>query len=123
VKRVSVVFTVILSLFCTEVALGFTMTSPFGWRNHPVTEKSNFHRGVDIKARRGTPIMALFIGEVIWANWRRGYGKTVLLYMGCKPQFSGVMMKNVTKIWGWNAKRCYIFFYPFKSAILANAAF
>jgi murein DD-endopeptidase MepM/ murein hydrolase activator NlpD len=81
-KRISVILIVIFILVWAETALAFTVTSPFGWRNHPITGKRHFHRGVDIKARRGTTIIALFAGEVIWANRHQGYGNTVLLDHG-----------------------------------------
>jgi len=37
------------------------------------------HKGVDIAAPRGTPIKASAEGEVVFAGWSRGYGKTVLI--------------------------------------------
>jgi murein DD-endopeptidase MepM/ murein hydrolase activator NlpD len=37
------------------------------------------HQGVDIAAPRGTPIEASADGEVVFAGWSHGYGKTVLI--------------------------------------------
>jgi murein DD-endopeptidase MepM/ murein hydrolase activator NlpD len=83
-KRSSVVLMAILTLIWAAATLGFTVTSPFGWRNHPVSGKRQFHRGVDIKAPHGTPIVAMFAGEVVWANRHQGYGLTVLVdHGGC----------------------------------------
>lgn len=49
-------------------------SSPFGWRN------GSFHEGIDISAKRGTPIYASHGGEVIFSsNDLRGYGKTVVI--------------------------------------------
>jgi murein DD-endopeptidase MepM/ murein hydrolase activator NlpD len=71
-----------LVLILAQPAMAFTVSSSFGWRKHPVTGKRHFHRGIDIPARRGTIVVALFAGEVILANRRRGYGNTVLLNHG-----------------------------------------
>lgn len=56
-----------------------TVSSPFGWRIHPVTGKRHFHTGIDIPANYGTKIIALFDGDVVWAETHQGYGSTVLL--------------------------------------------
>jgi len=40
------------------------ITSPFGWRTHPVTSKKGFHVGIDIGARKSTPIKAWKSGVV-----------------------------------------------------------
>lgn len=52
------------------------VTSPFGsrWRRH--------HTGVDIAARRGTPIRAARDGRVVRAGWYGGYGLVVVVDHG-----------------------------------------
>jgi murein DD-endopeptidase MepM/ murein hydrolase activator NlpD len=40
------------------------------------------HTGVDIGARRGTPVHAPAAGTVAFAGWRRGYGRTVVIDHG-----------------------------------------
>ena len=40
------------------------LTSPFGWRTHPVHGGRRFHRGVDIGAARGTKVYAIANGQV-----------------------------------------------------------
>lgn len=52
-------------------------TSSFGWRTHPITGASNFHRGVDITAAEGTPVAAFASGEVVRAGWDDSYGNYI----------------------------------------------
>lgn len=42
----------------------FTLTSDFGYRNHPITEELDFHRGIDLAAPQGENIYSSFFGEV-----------------------------------------------------------
>ena len=50
------------------------ITSPFGYRIHPITKKKGLHNGVDIAAAEGTPIAAAFNGTVeeVGSNSVRG---------------------------------------------------
>lgn len=48
--------------YCTP--LNGEMTSPFGWREHPVTGAEAFHYGVDIAAEDGTAIACFADGTV-----------------------------------------------------------
>lgn len=41
-----------------------TLTSPFGYRTHPITGKTDFHTGVDLAAPQGTPVAAAWMGVV-----------------------------------------------------------
>lgn len=40
------------------------LTSPFGWRVHPVTGKWKLHQGIDLAMPVGTPIQAIGPGAV-----------------------------------------------------------
>ena len=51
------------------------MTSPFGWRVHPVLKVRKFHNGVDFAAPRGTPIYAAEDGTIDAIGWRGNYGR------------------------------------------------
>ncbi len=50
------------------------ITSPFGYRVHPITKKYGIHNGTDLAAKEGTPIAAAFNGKVeeIGSNSVRG---------------------------------------------------
>lgn len=56
-----------------------TVTSPFGWRIHPIFGNARFHYGSDLGAPMGTPVVAAFSGQVDVASFLRGYGLTVVL--------------------------------------------
>ncbi len=51
-------------------------------RKHPVLNRIRAHKGVDYAAPKGTPIKAAGDGKVVFAGWKRGYGKTILLQHG-----------------------------------------
>lgn len=63
-------------------ALAFTVTSPFGWRVHPISGEQKFHTGIDIAADEGTPIPVLWDGQVVYADWYDGYGYAVITAHG-----------------------------------------
>lgn len=46
-------------------------------RMHPILKKSRPHLGIDYAAPRGTPVVAIGSGKVIFAGWINGFGKTV----------------------------------------------
>lgn len=58
------------------------ITSPFGWRRHPIFKSRSFHTGVDIGAPNRTPIRAANSGKVVFAGWYGGYGKVVIVNHG-----------------------------------------
>lgn len=41
-----------------------------------------FQSGIDIKVKRGEPVRSVFRGEVIFAEWLRGYGNLVIIDHG-----------------------------------------
>ncbi|NJM76211.1 MAG: M23 family metallopeptidase [Acaryochloridaceae cyanobacterium RU_4_10] len=60
-----------------------SITSPFGWRIHPIHGDSRFHSGVDFGVDMGTPIQAADGGKVTFAGWDdRGCGKTTIIQHG-----------------------------------------
>lgn len=64
------------------VAGPYRISSTFGTRHHPVKHKRSFHYGIDIAARAGTPIVSVAPGRVVYAGWRRGYGRVVEIEHG-----------------------------------------
>jgi murein DD-endopeptidase MepM/ murein hydrolase activator NlpD len=50
------------------------ITSPFGYRIHPIFKVRRFHYGVDYGAPRGTPIYAAADGVIKFAGLKGGYG-------------------------------------------------
>ncbi len=55
------------------------ITSKYGYRIDPFTGRYEFHEGVDIKAPWGTRVRATADGKVIYAGWKGGYGKVVIV--------------------------------------------
>lgn len=55
------------------------ITSPFGWRIHPISGDHRFHAGTDLGAPMGTPVLAAMAGTVTLADSLGGYGLTVVL--------------------------------------------
>ncbi|MEN9231051.1 MAG: peptidoglycan DD-metalloendopeptidase family protein [Thermostichus sp. DG02_5_bins_236] len=62
--------------------VGGPITSPFGWRVHPIYRTRRFHAGIDFGVPTGTPVRAADRGTVIYAGWYGGYGNTVIINHG-----------------------------------------
>lgn len=58
--------------------LGY-VTSPYGYRVHPITGAKDLHRGMDIGAASGTPIKAIQDGRVVSAGDAGAYGLCVVI--------------------------------------------
>ena len=56
------------------------ITSDFGLRSDPFTEKATYHKGLDIAVNTGTPVMAAASGKVIRAGYEKGgYGNFAVI--------------------------------------------
>jgi murein DD-endopeptidase MepM/ murein hydrolase activator NlpD len=58
------------------------VTSGFGHRLSPFTGTLQMHDGLDIGARRGTPVKSSAEGIVIYSGWKSEYGKLVTIDHG-----------------------------------------
>lgn len=55
------------------------ISSPYGFRIHPILGYRFFHTGIDIANIKGTPIYATADGKVILAGWEIGYGNVIVI--------------------------------------------
>ncbi len=55
------------------------VTSAFGWRRDPFTNKLKFHQGVDLRAAYGQEVQAAGAGTVVFSGDQGGYGTTVVV--------------------------------------------
>ena len=55
------------------------VSSPFGYRIHPVLGVKKLHTGIDIPAPTGTPAVAVANGTVIYSGVQGTYGNTVMI--------------------------------------------
>ncbi|NBD26672.1 murein hydrolase activator EnvC family protein [Paenibacillus glycinis] len=58
------------------------LSSPFGYRIHPITGAKKLHTGMDMAVPKGTPIYAAESGVVIVAQWWSDYGNCVIIDHG-----------------------------------------
>jgi murein DD-endopeptidase MepM/ murein hydrolase activator NlpD len=57
------------------------ITAKFGYRIHPITKKRKFHRGIDLKAKRRTPIYVTADGVVrfVQSKNKGAFGRVVIV--------------------------------------------
>lgn len=58
------------------------ITSPYGYRTHPIFGTTIYHSGIDIGVDYGTPVHAADGGTVVEAGWISGYGYAVVIDHG-----------------------------------------
>lgn len=59
-----------------------SITSPFGWRKHPIFGIRRFHTGIDLAGPNHAVIRAADSGSVLYTGWYGGYGKVVIVSHG-----------------------------------------
>lgn len=79
------------------------LSSGFGKRSDPFTNKLTFHGGVDIAAPLGTPVYASADGSVSFQGKQGGYGNLIILkhelgYESRYGHLSKILVKNGDKI-------------------------
>lgn len=80
-KKFLVTVCALLTIAANVEAVYFPVTSPFGWRIHPISGEWKFHAGVDLGYEYGSYVGAIFDGVVVAAgDFGDGYGNQVLLY-------------------------------------------
>ena len=70
------------------------ISSPYGWRIHPILKTRRFHNGVDYAAAVGTPVKAIEAGKVIFA------GPSTLKFPNGEPAGGGYIVKIRHKVNG-----------------------
>ncbi|MNH82391.1 Murein DD-endopeptidase MepM [compost metagenome] len=61
---------------------GARISSPYGYRIHPITGVKKLHTGTDFAVSQGTDVHAADSGNVIVAEWWNGYGNCVIIDHG-----------------------------------------
>ncbi|NNK86331.1 MAG: peptidoglycan DD-metalloendopeptidase family protein [Desulfobacterales bacterium] len=59
-----------------------TITRFFGTYKNNKLNVTNFCSGIDIKAKRGTPVAAVSDGKIIYSSWFKGYGNMIIIDHG-----------------------------------------
>jgi murein DD-endopeptidase MepM/ murein hydrolase activator NlpD len=57
----------------------YTVTSPFGYRIHPITGQRIFHEGIDLGCELNSPIYAADSGTVLYAGPASGFGNWIVI--------------------------------------------
>lgn len=85
------------------------LTSPFGWRNDPISGVRRYHGALDLAAATGTPIKAAMDGRVSSVGINSVYGKYIIIshangyqtmyaHMSVTSVSQGAMVSQGTKI-------------------------
>jgi murein DD-endopeptidase MepM/ murein hydrolase activator NlpD len=74
------------------------ISSPFGYRIHPISKEKKLHKGIDIPASYGTDIVATDYGIVTFSGVQNGYGNVVYLeHFDGKTSIYGHNSENLVK--------------------------
>ncbi len=74
------------------------ITSPFGYRDHPVDGNAKFHYGVDIAGKTGTAIICFAAGKVESTGYNATYGNYIFVaHSGGYRSFYGHLSRSLVK--------------------------
>lgn len=77
------------------------ISGKYGWRDHPILKKKEFHAGIDLMATLNTPVYATANAVVEFAGYNNyGYGYSIILVhnFGFKTVFAHLSNKSVVKV-------------------------
>lgn len=57
----------------------YEITSPFGYRVHPITKELDFHYGIDLKGEKKASVYAVQSGVVVISDTHKSYGKYMVI--------------------------------------------
>ncbi|MGN7387091.1 murein hydrolase activator EnvC family protein [Sporosarcina sp. SAFN-015] len=83
--------------FWTKPANG-RYSSSFGWRVHPIYNTKRQHRGADIAAPIGTPVVAAGDGVVSYAGQMGGYGNVIMITHSTNGSIFTTVYAHLSKI-------------------------
>ncbi|PIC84964.1 peptidase M23 [Sporosarcina sp. P20a] len=75
-----------------------SLSSGFGWRTHPISKVKKQHRGMDISAPTGTPVVAAGNGVVSYAGSMEGFGNVVMITHSMKGQILTTVYGHLSTI-------------------------
>ena len=75
-----------------------SISSQYGYRVHPITGETKLHRGIDIAAPAGTPILSVHTGTVTTVAYNSGYGNYIVIEDedGYVTKYAHLSSTNVT---------------------------
>ena len=82
----------------------YNITSPYGWRIHPILKTRRMHTGVDFGAPYGAEMAAADDGTVIYTGWYGAYGKVVIIDHGSNISTMYGHMSSISVSEGQNVK-------------------
>lgn len=80
------------------------ISSPYGWRIHPITGQRSFHAGLDIATPQGVPIFAADAGVVTFTGDNGGYGLTIDID-GARHMFRYAHLSQISVAKGQRVKK------------------
>ena len=75
------------------------VSSYYGMRKHPIKKKNKFHSGIDLVARKSTPVYAAADGTVMHVDYMKSYGNTLVVKHShkFKTRYAHLKTLNVKK--------------------------